>query len=136
MTLSRVGGRSEKWDRDRNKHQQPKNGTPSCIPMSRFSRLERGFGQKGVRGWDLAREAVFLEATQLEAIRTGLPVTKTYLQTKSMHSTRHSLFTEVRLALSTNVFISSSSSSNSVRPLLCSTQVHASKQLWSYFGPF
>ena len=100
MTLSRVGGRSGKWDRDRNKHQQPKNGTPSCIPM--FSRLERGFGQKGVRGWDLAREAVFLETTQ--QAMTGLPMTKTYLQTKSMHSTRHSLFTEVRLALSLRTY--------------------------------
>ena len=93
MTLSRVGGRSEKWDQDRNKHQQPKNGTPSCIPT--FSRLERGFGQQGVHGWDLAREAVFLETTQ--QAMTGLPVTKTYLET---NSTRHSLFTEVRLALS------------------------------------
>ena len=77
--MSKVGGRSEKWDRDRNKHQQPNNGTPSCIPL--FSRLERavsGFGQKGVHGWDLAREAVFLETTQ--QARTGLPVTKTYLQ--------------------------------------------------------
>ena len=35
---------------------------------------------------------------------TGLPVTKRYLQTKSMHSTRHSLFTEVRLALSLRMY--------------------------------